>query len=444
MFQLSNPIPQFTEDKENLRNFYRDFNLVPYAGSSTGTAHNFLRLLFGMYDLCPSHATCIENIAFWSFQGDLDFTERKTEGLKIEEEEENGLSLEEKIGLAESLKELGLSLPTIREKSRRLFVSDAVCGDRWLNIRIASQGDQVRASVDFLHPRKVMYLNTKPGEDRSVIISEDFFNLGGFRKEYPPRVVAEYPNFSQNGEVLETVLHWKHERDHGTWYGKPKTLQVLHWMFTEWQTSNMHSKIAGSDLLSKALIVMEGPDPNAGEEAKRAFYDISDEIREVLSNKGTHKTATGIGVSEYPKNSQAPEVLKLDINRDYRYLDSISELASNHIYSAHNWSKILSSYARAASGIGGNVLIDEFITKNASVIRPTQDEYESLWKKVFNILGEVTGKHELLEVGIRFEDKVQAAVESLKEARGDGNNHNEIGSLEIQPPGEKDFPGSVE
>lgn len=417
MFKLTNPLPQAVKDTSKLRNFYREWNLVPYAGNTTISSHTFLKLLCSMYDLSPSHGACIDDLSFWSFEGELDIVEPLFGGRY------NEISEAEKNLFFEFLDDLGVSDAQLIEVTRQLFLSWKKAGIAYLHYREIRIGGTLQIFLDSIDPMNAMFLNTSPEEPRAVVISKDFFS-GDFQGE-DPRLIRVYPAFSGEGNIRETIFVIRNKRDYSDWYGRPDSLEALFWMYSEWSIANLTAKVSASEVTSKALFAMERPDPNTilkEDDPEKAFKKMVTEVRRVTTNRGDYDEAESLGVIGYPHGAKPPTVLKLDINRDKDYLNAVFEVASSYIFAAHRWSKTLTGLVQAKSNIGGNILIDEFLSKNTSVIKPIQRRWEREWRSIFRTIAEAAGRTEFDQRTIRFEDKVSSLVESLSDGQNASNN----------------------
>jgi len=432
MLRLKNPLPAFLTDEASLLNFYREHNLVPYAGTTTGSAHSFLRLLFDLFDLSPSHGSCISDKAKWAFDGDIDFVESWVAGLKRPEEQAE-IPDDTKIMVAESLAKSGLSLPQLGALTADLHRNYEVCGDAYLRYREIEIAGAKKVSLESLHPMKAMYLKTMRDEPRTLVISPDFF-LGSWKTGNEVELVRVFPNYSEGDEYRETVFHVRNKRDYGDWYGKPPTLQVLNWMFSEWQTANLNAKISGSEVGAKAIITMEAEDPSIRlNDEQDDLRKVAADLRMLTTNRGQNHEMESMVVLEYPHGGKQPELLDLEINRDYRYFETTVRVASDYIFNAHGWSKILSGFSNPSGGIGSNILIDEFKVKNTGVIKPLQEKFAAFWKPVLNEIAEFIDLPELAGMGIRFEDRISSMIESFNNAENADPGEGSDPALPAEP-----------
>lgn len=413
MFKLKNPLPDVLRDTDKLRNFYKDLNLVPYAGTTSYSGHSFLKLLIDFYDLSPSHGTCIDDIAFWAFEGQFDLVKKTRPGLMVNRED---LPEATKVAFYDYLDNLGIKLIEFVQLFKQLYKDWKKTGDAYLHIVDVTVAGERQVSLNRIDPTNWMYLNTEDGEPRSGAVSKDFLN-GSITDN--PKILRVYPNWMESANKRETVYHIRNVRGPGTWYGRPDSLHALFWMFVEWQQANYSGKVATTELTMKLLLFLEKPDPNAtgpdGEPIESGIKTVKASLKKVASNSGAFDEADSIGVIEYPHGGQTPTAESVEIHRDKDWMESQLTKASDFIYSAHRWSKILTGYERPRSGIGGNVLLDEFLAKNTSTIRPTQDTWENI---MFGVLNLIVDQDQFSEIGIKLGDKVSELVEDLRTESG--------------------------
>jgi len=443
MYKVKNITPQQLKDTRKLRNFYKEFNLIPYAGASTYTSHKFLKFLCDLYDLSGSHANCINDLIRWCFTGELDIVEKKVEGLK---QERNGIGLSQKIEIAGLMKELGLSLVDIIRLTSELFREFKKTGNAYLHYKEVQVGSTKKVFLYVVHASNAMYLNTKDNEPRAIVISKNFFE-GTFSNDEPPHLVRVYPEFSNTSTGRETIIHLKYKRDESDWYGRPETLHVTHWKVVEWYSALHSVKVNKSENVSTVGFAVQNPDPNAlttGESAEDHLKKFKKGLLDASTNRGSVEKVDSMFVFGYPHGGKPPEMYQIPISRDVNYSKYSIETASDYIYAAHHWSKILNGFERARGGIGGNVLIDEFITKNESIVKPTQRAWENHpWQTVFSMMAEFSGNSVFNEIGIQFDDNISLLVGELKKNLKNGTTDNNGTERSDTDVGSEQVPANV-
>lgn len=325
----------------------------------------------------------------------------------------------EKSDFVSMLTSLGVPLHEILEAQFEVYRSYKKTGNAYLMLTEVTVGGVPSLTLDVLDPLEVMYLNTKPNEPRSFVVSPNLADPLYF-VDGPIEVVRKYPNWTQvDQNIRRTIFHVVNRRDHSRWYGRPDTLQSMYWQFVEWQYANLTAKTSSTEIAAKGLLLLQRAPSSTqtagGESQALNIKKVGAAIRQVTTNRGKFGQAESLGVMDYPHEvSNPPELLKLDVNRDYQHLTATLNFATNYVYASHRWSKVLNGFERPASGIGGNVLIDEFLTKNTSTIIPTQRTWETFWGGVYREIATIAGAEPLGDLCHRYPDNVSVLVDSLR------------------------------
>jgi len=427
MYKLNNPIPRAIKDEDRLSAFYLGYKLVPYVGTSQYTSHNFLRLLHDMYDLSPSHQACIDDLAFYCFGGNANVVRAPIPGI---ENEVNMASPDEAGFVQETLESVGLDIMDFPEHAEFLYRDYKKTGNAYLRFQVYTFGGVPTVRLDYLDPLDTMYLATSPGEPTTVIHSEDLFE-GRFTKY--PEVLNVYPFWGEtaDGNGVETVIHFKHRRDHATRYGRPDSLATLTAQLTEWEKFNHELKVAGSEVAQKALLAFKkkrtarnvpGVTTNMQD---NEFQRMASRLRKKGTNRGQYEDVETIGVITYEE--EAPKMFKLEIDRDWRHLQTSMDMVTSAIYhQGHRWSQMLNGHRKLASSIGGNSLIDQFKITNTAIVAPTQRRWErGFFSVLLKLVAEITGREELTNYSIRMEDKIEKLVQTLSAQTVGGTNGGE-------------------
>lgn len=421
MLQLRNPIPQAVTDQKSLASFYKSLNLVPVAVGSRSTSHSFLLFLNGLYELSTSKGTCVNQIASWSFDGNVDVVRSMRPGLKVDQEETVGDEL--KVAYFDMLVSVGLSLRQIANVVEILSKDLDVYGNSYLRFRAVRVGEVYRVFLDRIDPKNFMYVWTDRLQPRIGVISHNFFRPTSFREDMDHEVVRVHPNMAVTENSIDTVFHWKYKRDHSDWYGRPKALHTLWDQFTEWRESDYRVKISDSDLISQLFIFLEKPDPNAdtidGKPSDIDLNALAKKLRKVTTNDSDIHSVGPLNLLKYPHGGQAPSFNTVDINRDTQWKEHVEKTCSDNIYAGHGWSKLVVGKERARGGIGGNVLLDEVVRVNESTVQPNQRNWEGRIHQVLRMINDFApgGREEFDTLGVKFEDRLSGLAEKIRESR---------------------------
>lgn len=450
IFSLPNPIPMTVRDPEDMVEFFTKYGIVPYYGTEERTSHSFLDLLTTVTSLSPTFGAVMRDLKEFTFGLNLEIVGRAIPGLAMETTE---LDPSEQMRYAQYLSGLNITLPTIRKLSKRIDQHLNVCGNAYLRIKRVTVGETVRYYFEVPHYKHVAYLKSKDPGSRFLVISK-FLGDETLMAEYPPAVLPA----TMAGDTLvwtsternmdEAIIHVKldSDEDESDYYARPDILEVMTWLYVDFQLGNLNSKIAATDLISKKIIAFQAPDPNTipyededleeinangviGGKKLDQFQANMLQLKQLITNLAGHPSTMGPGQVagaiagiEYPFSGQAPTTIDLEINRDTAYHTWQNDTAAAKICSTMGWAPELTALRQAKSTLGGNLLYDMFTIKNESTIKPRKIFFQDLWN---GILAQVAGTGSGFEnYGIEFPDVISSMVESLSVAKAESNNNN--------------------
>lgn len=422
LFNLTNPIPEALKDPLKLQTVFKKYGIIPYYGDDEATSHATLQLLTDLARLSPSHSTCKSDLSVFAFGEQVNIARKRIPGL-LDTEQEAPLPYNEKLVFSDWLYSLGINLLDVIEITRRLFEDRRDTGNAYLHIKIVRVGSTVQVYLIPISPLQIAYLRTDKFEDPTFVVTE-YWDEEWWRLKPPSLIKASFPgskyNWGGSKGVQETIVHFKNDKASTVFYGRPKILSLLNWMFAEYQLGNQVAKVASTEFVAKYIGLFEETDPTRwkGDETKAAedFRQRMMSLRKIATNEGGYGEAKSLVGMEYPYGQKAPIFEKIEVNRDTQYMDKVLDLATTLVFASHGWSKELSAYASVKASIGSNILIDLFTTKNISTIQPIQSHYENIWADVFQSLAEAVGYNQETYT-VQFPDLISKLVKSLVESR---------------------------
>jgi hypothetical protein len=283
-----------------------------------------------------------------------------------------------------------------------------------------------------------MPLVTKEDEAGAILWSPDFHleQLKNFK------VFNTYPAFKEEGG-RETVFHFKLNSKE-VW-GRPGDESAVRWMLNEALISLKEAKVASTDLVSKVLLFVEEPDfgdfadgnqsfkEEDGKETEKStrndswFKTQMQALRALTTIEGDNPKA--LAGFQYANGTKQPHVEKLEVSRDSKYLETVTRVASDHIYQANRWSKELTGFTQTKGGIGSNLVTDLFQWKYTTVIQPRQHWWSSRIGEIWNFMFE-----ENIPYGIEFPNAIENLIESEDDTESSGSE--EVGEAGQQVPAE--------
>lgn len=442
IFKLKNPVPISVVDDSELSKMLKEFGIVPYYGTEDQSSHSFLKLLKDLTALSPTFNSCMHDLNTFAFGNHMDVRRRVIPGLVQDEAEE--LGFEAKNTFTQWFMERGISIPVMIDISRRMHRQMKDCGNIFLRVRRAQVNQEVRYHLAVSHYMQTAYLRSKDKGMEFIIISKRWDKE--FMQKNRPTIlqVTEYGQpiiwNDMGGGVEEFVLHIKNSdgNDPSDYYGRPDILSVLNWLNTDYQIGRLNSSIASTEVISKKALAFEAPNPmhipeddqidegevleisSNGELAKGKKLDTFQRnmlvLKDLVQVDGDSKNAGAIVGIEYPHGGKAPIEIAIEMNRDTAHHKFQYTTAASVICDNMNWSAQLLNVREIKSGVGGNMLIDLFMTKNITTVEPIQYFFESILATVNNEICErESAPSDFKDQGFAFTDNITSLVERISE-----------------------------
>ena len=423
LFNLTNPIPAALRDPEILTAIFTKYGIIPYYGDEDSTSHATLQVLADVAGLSPSYMACKSDLQVFAFGEQVNIAAKKIPGL-LDTEQEPPLPFSKKVEFSNWLESLGINLLDVIEITRELFSDRRDTGNAYLKIKIVTVGGTIKVFLDPVDPLEAAYLRTMKLED-PVMVTTKYWDEEYWKKKPPTLTKVSYLgrpySWSKRGGTLETILHLKTGKGY---YGRPKILPLINWMYAEYEMGNLAAKTASTEFTAKHLVFFEETDPSRfkGDQgaAEADFRKRMQALRLVTTNEGDFGQAKSLVGMEYPYGQKPPDVHPLEVNRDTAHMEKTMDMVTTLVYASQGWSKELTGVTPIKGGIGSNILIDLFNTKNVSTVYPIQSYYENVWADVFRAIAEQVG-YTGETYTVQFPDLISSLVQSLKEFRSTGS-----------------------
>jgi hypothetical protein len=446
-FTIKNPVPVTVRDKEDLKNFFQELEIVPYYGTVEASSQSVLMLINDLCELSPTFQAYRRDINAYVFGLKIDFIGDTLPGISVDNTE---LSQQEIINYASYLGGLGLPAPKLIKLSRRIDQFLDICGNAFLWVkrsRLNGRASYWFSVPHFLHVGYSRQAEGLFGENKVALISpyigdkqkilEHGYDLVRVTRE------GEELKWGMNEDgIEETLIHITREENNSrsVYYERSPLISLLPWLYVDYEIGVLTSKIAATDIITKKILAFEGQDPNTIPMTSGEVKDINNVgqigrkdvdyftrnmmiLRELTTNLGNHANAPGqmngeqmkkaanvLAGVEYPYGSKAPEQIDLEVNRDVKYQDWQVNQASAVICGRLGWNNTLLGFREAKANIGGNVLKDLFVLANIRTVRPKQNEIATIWD---NLLLQLKENEQFAGYGVRFGDVIGEILEQL-------------------------------
>lgn len=425
MFQvfnsLRNPFPQEVKDSSELKQFFEKYNFVPYAGSHKATGHSLLAFYQMLYELSPTHGSCINKKSAFAFGS------RPTAQLAVDPnfdtgEETQDVPTAQKIAFRDTLYEMVSFDRDIRQFHRQVATDYQKNGNAWIKLRVSTVNGQSRARLE-IHPQdNVLYLNTDPGKPRIVAISPKWSD--SYLNENPPDFVPLYPNFGQDGNgVLVTMFHLK--SGDGNWYGRPQSMNSIFAQYSEVQNTFYRIRSSYGEFTGKIIIEAESEDPKLDTDAadtdarEIGFENDQHRFEYNFTNKSDDPQA--VYVTYRPYGSRPMFVFSVPPNTKEKYFSVIKNMDEMDILRSHDCTMRFMAYD-VAGGFSNDVFLDDYLLYVKPVIDDLRMTVLGFVNKPLTAFWEMMGRQDLNQYSLAFTSPLKEELEQYQERRSQPMN----------------------
>jgi len=432
LFDFISPIVEASIDREELTRLLKKYSIMPYYGTNESSSHSMLQLLHDLAEVCPSHNACKVDVYKYTFGSSLDIVRRPEPGFADDFEQEQ-LERAEKLAFIKWLRSIGITMIQIHGLLKDLASSLDDSGNAYLAIRIDYFGNKPIVTLKQWDFRYAAYLATKPLESPWIVCTTKWDEQ--YWRDNPPSLYTASElhkpfNWRQlrRGKTYETIVHFHTNRKPNAVYGRPAILSAMNWMYTEYMLGDLAGKTSGTEFVSKYVFLFEEIDPKrfAGTPTEKdaAFKIRMNELRTLTTVEG-HQPKGFAGL-DYPFKGNKPELLKLDVNRDTKHLQFLSDTAAAEIYQLWQWDRQLTGFSLAHANLGGNIIIDAFTTRNISTVEPRQAYWENAFAHIFQQIADVVAPRQEVHT-IQCPNLIDRLVEALAKQSGSTTPISQVG-----------------
>ena len=344
------PILEECTDGKDLTNLFKNYPILPFAGTNDASGHSLLKFLYALHRNSPTDSACVNMICDYVI-GDGVVIERINDEF-IDDGEMEVISNEQKNRFKEVIG-LGRIEGNILGLSRKLLSELKVVGNAYLILSLIETNGQRTYEIKAVSQDQAFYMVDKETKKTTDYIAispkwdEDYLKLN------TPLVLRKYPYFveTQKG-VLTTIFHTKQG---GNIYGRPDSMAATTYKYREFQDADYLIKQTDSAWVGDLIIEVEGGDPENDSELGNA---------QKMENAFTNKSENPLSFlyMERPKGATPMEVYQVKPNTNEKFYEVAGKMSAQMIIKTHGWSERLLGEA-APSGLSGNSYIDELKTK---------------------------------------------------------------------------------
>lgn len=427
LFDIENPIPKEVEDADELKKVFREFQLVPYAGSTKESGHSLLVWYLALSKLSNTHGTCISKLGKYAFGGRAIFVAAEDNEYQIIGQEPKQISPTEGEAFYQELKRLVTFKGGVRPLHRAIGWSFKTTGNAFVELSMATAAGQSHYTVTYQKPTHVLYRNTEPGEMRAVGISPIWTNE--YLKRKGIRWVPIYPNFVKEKDgTLRTMFHLK-TGEH-SWYGRPDTDFADMQKVQEAQHALYLIKQANANFVGQLIIEVEDGDPeyepalDDADSQARGFDNFADEFRANYTMVSDDPQAAMITARPY--GSRPMFVFQVKPNTNENWYKVTGEDAADRIMRAHGCTRRFLGFD-VTTGLSG---ADAFFTDHIVNMEPVITEYRGLItgfvNDILTAIWDLNGTPQMNDISLSFQSPIQSSLDDFKNNASNARPDNGI------------------
>lgn len=418
--EIQSPIPKAMRSRNDLNGVWEKLDLVPYRGTTKRGSDRYLRLLYELFEHSTSYGAVVNDLITYGFDGEFDLVKAGKAGIKssatVLSDEDKGLYCDE-------LERIGLTPLQIIEISKGFVKHRKISGNSFLLYRKVRVNDEVRTTLELLHPMSMKYKNDDSGR---VVYSENFFIDDWSLWSTGNKDFKEYrvfPDVRRTETITETVFHFKTGDD---LYGYPETIQTVFWQYVEYALGLLSSKVTSNEFVASHLLEVPqvGLDQvSSDEEIKKYLKDLKKAMVELLTSKGINPTAMGVIMNPSDKDFK---LHKLDVNRDTDWFNSQEEVAKRKIYEMNKSYPQLTGSSDAKSSLGQDTLTALFLMYDTKTVKPEQRLIANQWQVIMNFISEDCSIDIFKDVKFVFAENINEYVDKLNTIKNGSQGETSI------------------
>jgi hypothetical protein len=415
LFRLTNPIPGEVKDSRSLKKVFKDYNLIPYAGTTADSGHSLLTWYLLLAHLSPTNAAAIKKKVKYAVGGKARIV--RTVDPEYETGEElSAVSPAEAIAYRDTLKTFFEFEGGISAFHRRIGWQYEATGNAFVEMSIATEGGQTRIFLRVHKTTNALFVNTEPGKPRFVAISPVWEDR--YLEKYPPRVVSLYPVLSNDGGVIRTMFHLK--AGAFTWYGRPPSSSADVYKYREVQDSIYLVKAAASDFTGRLIVEVEDDDPEFAaalepkESVKAGFPGFVERWEENFTNKGDDPQS--VLVSSRPYGGRPMFVFQVSPNTKQDWYRVTGDISEEKIFRAHMVTPRFMG-KEVSSGFSTDVYLSDYLLNMEPVIEELHDEITNFSNSILTAGWEYLGMNDQNLFSIAFAPPIQSSLEEYKSGK---------------------------
>lgn len=424
LWSIQDPIPAQLEDEEDLKDLFKTYKFVPFAGKDDKTSHKLLLWYLLLARLSETHRACARKKQTYKFGG------KPTAIAAFDPEFYTGedvrqVSVREQIEYRDALKRYINFVGGITETVRRMDYWDWATGNVFAELSMSEVNGEGRVSIEVKRVTNVLYYNTRPDELRVVGISPKW--TPDYIKKHPPRMVPIFPASVIDSDGVErTMFHLKQGQNE--WYGRPASEGADVWKYFEVQQSLYLVRQTGNDFTGRLVIEIEEDDASAdplidNQQANAAgAEDFSKRFNESYTNQGENPNS--VIITTRPFGARPMFVHNVPANTNQEWFKVMGEQAAQKIMEAHECTPRFMG-RDVSNGFSVDAFSLDYVVNMAPVISSERERLLVFLNQILSAAWAMLGMEQMNQYSLWFTDLLPADLTTIQRRAdnvGQGNS----------------------
>lgn len=423
LFRLHNPIPDEVRDNSEIKKLFKNWNFVPYAGTSKDSGHSLLTWYLMLAKLSPTNASAIEKKVKFAVGGKARVIRAVDPEFETGEEMIPVTTLESAAYVA-ALKNYFTFEGGVAKFHKKVGYQFEATGNSFVEMSFSTVLDQTRVSLRAHRTTHCLYVNTKPGEARAVAISPVWTDK--YLEKNPPRVIPMHPFFVNDKGVLRTMFHLK--SGDNSWYGRPPSEGSDIYKYREVQDSIYLVRAAATNFTGQLILEVEDDDPTNAPAIDDAAAEhvgegsFVERFEKNFTNKGDDPQS--VVIASRPYGSRPMFVFQVAPNTKeswYKVTGGISEMM---ILRSHQITPRFLGFD-VSNGFASDVYISDYLLNVEPIIEELKSEIMNFTNSILTHGWKIVNDEQWNQFSLTFAPPIQNSIDDFKK----GTN----GQAPIQP-----------
>ena len=365
IFELENPLPNEISDPREVKKLFDKFKFIPFSGYNRATAHKLVNVMQQMKYLSPTKGAVMTSVNEYSFGGKIQLVRTVDPEFELNTDEVI-LQGTDQTQYYDFLKSINLNGESWMSLTNKLSDSKQTTGNMYLELVFSEIAGERVFTINYLDPAKVCYFYQAPGLPKMLGVSA-YWDYE-YVKKNPPPLIGLYPNATQVGDTIRTIIHWKD----GTfeYYGRPQDFASFNSQYNEYRIREYMTKQIDTGFLGQLLMEFEGSVEGTltsnADAKKHGFRNALDRLEKNYTNAG--RNPTSVIATTRDKGASPVEVHQFKPNTSEKFFREVNAELRSDIVMTNDWSEALLKKDKA-SGFNSNILQDIFLIENCTKIR---------------------------------------------------------------------------